>query len=237
MNPHTQQDITDAILDLPQSFTVEGVRYTLTRPTLGKALLTARIIAELEINGVLLQKEPTLEVFRLISAHRQQCCQFITYYTLQGKQECANAQLINKRTEELAIALDDDDLATLLLMVLTMDKDAQIMKELGIEADRNEQQRIYNTRDTKGAQVIAFGGHSIYGQLLDKAAERYGWSKDYIVWGIDLTSLRLMLEDAVTSVHLTSDEAKRARISTDRVRVNMDDAEAAKQFVKSHKWN
>lgn len=29
-----------------------------------------------------------------------------------------------------------------------------------------------------------FGGKSIWGALIDAACERYGWTFDYVVWGI-----------------------------------------------------
>ena len=56
---------------------------------------------------------------------------------------------------------------------------------------------------------LTFGGKTVYGSLIDAACERYGWTKDYVVWGIDYTSLRLMLADKVNSVYCSEDEMKK----------------------------
>lgn len=54
----------------------------------------------------------------------------------------------------------------------------------------------------------SFGGKTIFGSLIDIACKTYGWTKKYVVWGIDLISLRMMLADTVNSVYLSDDEAK-----------------------------
>ena len=73
--------------------------------------------------------------------------------------------------------------------------------------------KIQKAKD--GSSSITVGGASIYGQLIDTAAERYGWSYDYIMWGVSMTNLQLMLADKVDSIYLTKEEQKKARISTD----------------------
>ena len=35
---------------------------------------------------------------------------------------------------------------------------------------------------------IAFGGKSIWGTLIDAACERYGWSYQYVLWGISYSN-------------------------------------------------
>ena len=40
-----------------------------------------------------------------------------------------------------------------------------------------------------------FGGKTIWGTLIDAACERYGWTFDYVVWGISYNNLTLMLKD------------------------------------------
>lgn len=52
----------------------------------------------------------------------------------------------------------------------------------------------------------------MYGQIIDAACERYGWTFDYVLWGISLINLQMMLADKVSSVYLTDDENKRLHI-------------------------
>ena len=54
-----------------------------------------------------------------------------------------------------------------------------------------------------------FGGKTIFGQLIDPAIERYGWTYEYVVWGVSYATLTVLLADKVTQVFLTDDEKKR----------------------------
>jgi hypothetical protein len=48
----------------------------------------------------------------------------------------------------------------------------------------------------------------LFGQLIDPACERYGWSYEYVVWGISYAALTAMMADKVTSIILTDEEKK-----------------------------
>ena len=47
----------------------------------------------------------------------------------------------------------------------------------------------------KSENSFIFGGKTIWGTLIDAACERYGWTFDYVVWGISYNNLTLMLKD------------------------------------------
>jgi hypothetical protein len=231
-----QRKIIDAVLALPQSFTMGDKQLNIYPATLGVALRASLIVEQLGINKTLLLTDRNTEAIRIAQTKPNEVLEMIAYYTLTGA-EHQDSIAIKQRIEQLAEGLSIEDMATLLLVILEQDQTAELLKILQVEQDRAEQKRIYDTRDKKSGKVITFGGHSVFGQMLDRAAERYGWSKEYIVWGVDATSLRLMLEDAINSAYLSADEAKKARISTDGVRVNMDNRERAMQFIKSQKWH
>ena len=88
---------------------------------------------------------------------------------------------------------------------------------------------------------IVFGGKSQFGALLDFAFERYGWTKEYVVWGIDYPTLRMALSDRVTSVYVSDEEWKRiplwAKQKEDEERINGDDAKAVREAIKSQSWD
>lgn len=60
---------------------------------------------------------------------------------------------------------------------------------------------------------MSFCGKTIYGTLIDAACAKYGWTKEYVVWGIDLLSLRMMLADAINTVYLSDEDMKALSIS------------------------
>ena len=83
---------------------------------------------------------------------------------------------------------------------------------------------------------LTFGGKSIYGTLIDTACQRYGWTFEYVVWGISYANLQLLLADSVTSIYLSDEERKRVNIPQDRDIINADDpANMAK--IKAMKWD
>lgn len=231
-----QRKIIDAVLALPQSFSMGDKQLNIYPASLGVSLRAQIVMEQLRINRALLMKNRNAEALRIAQAQPNEVLELIAYYTLTGEQH-QDATQLKQRITELSEGLSVEDMATLLLTILDQDQTAELLKILQIEQDRAEQQRIYDTRDKKSGTTVTFGGHSLFGQMLDRAAERYGWSKQYIVWGIDATSLRLMLEDAINSAYLSADEAKKARISTDGVRVNMDNKSQAMQFIRNHKWH
>ena len=64
----------------------------------------------------------------------------------------------------------------------------------------------------KSENSFIFGGKTIWGTLIDAACERYGWTFDYVVWGISYNNLTLMLKDKITSIYLSDEERKKAHI-------------------------
>ena len=61
--------------------------------------------------------------------------------------------------------------------------------------------------------LLRASGNSTYGTMIDFACQRYGWTFDYVVWGISYINLRMLMADAITTVYLSSDEMKQLGIS------------------------
>ena len=58
--------------------------------------------------------------------------------------------------------------------------------------------------------------------LIDFACQRYGWTMDYVLWSISYVNLRMLLEDAITTVYLSDDERKKLGRGDGEV-INADD--------------
>lgn len=216
-----QYDIADMIMEKPLSFTVKDERFSIYPLTLGKSLLIQRVVDNLEINEETVKANPFLEALRLCRDKKDLVLKLIAYYVTNDKERLFDERLINSTAKYLS-DVDEEDLAKLLLYILTNDKVDACIKYLGIDKDRKEQRRILKIKNS-GSNVVDFGGKSIYGSIVDVVCERYGWTMDYVVWGISYANLRMLLADMTTSISLTDDEKKKARIRSNGSFINGDD--------------
>lgn len=201
------QLICDVIMGRPYGFSVGKNHFYLYPPSLGKIYLLQRLVENLEINFKLLQKDVNLEALRLAKEKKDECLTMICYHTIKNPEEIFNALFIANRKKLLADNLSEEDIAALMIILLTSDKTHIFINHLGIDKEQERMSKVMKVKDNKNS--IIFGGKSIFGNLLDTACERYGWTKEYVVWGIDYTSLRLMLDDKVNSVYVSDDELKK----------------------------
>lgn len=208
-----EYDIADMVMERPLEFYIGEEKYNIYPVTLGKSYLVQRLIGSLEINADNVEKNPFLEALRLCQAKKDVVARIIAYYTIHGKKKLFNERYVSQRAEHFANTIDIDDLAKLLLYILTSDKFEECVKYLGLDKEREDQRRVLRVK-SKGSNVLSFGGKSIYGTLIDVACERYGWTLDYVVWGISYANLRMLMADMLTTVSLTDDEKKKVRIRT-----------------------
>ena len=118
---------------------------------------------------------------------------------------------MEERVKELE-KIDEEGLATLMFYIIDIGKfQDEFVKHFGLDKEKKEREKISQIKDESGSSFL-YGGHSVYGTLLDNAAERYGWELGYIMWGISVVNLNLMLQDSVQSVYLTEEERKKAHL-------------------------
>jgi hypothetical protein len=203
--------LADIVMDAPQAFTIydDGDEHVmmLYPPSLGKMLLYNRVLDKLGINGETLAKMPILEVVRVVGVHREDCIRLIAYATAKDKGECFNLERMKWMTTMLDKSLNDEDVASLVIHILTSDKSADVSKHYGIDEEQEGLSSVSKAKAQGGS--ISFGGKTILGALIDQACERYGWSHDYVVWGISFATLRLMLADKVSTVYVSEDDKKK----------------------------
>lgn len=177
--------------------------------TLGKLLFLRPLIDELEIDDSNISANSIGEFLRLVREKKSTCLKIIVCHTCENKSEVFDEEGVAERMLYFEGNLTDDEVATLLMMVLMNETTSLISRELGIDAEQQRLQDFLAFKKRQHDNSILFGGKTIFGCLLDAACERYGWTKDYVVWGIDYTSLRLMLRDKVVESYLTDDERKK----------------------------
>lgn len=229
------EEILEALMERPYGFTINDKRYYLYPVTLGKSILLSRLMRELDIDAELLAKNPSLEALRVVSAHRDVAILIIAYCTAKDKQEVFDNAIIEKYQSFFSENLSDEEIAQLLLIIYQYDKTASFIRYLGLDRDQKEQAKISKMKNKNG-NTIMFGGKSIYGSLISVACEKYGWTLDYVVWGISLVNLRMMLADSVNSIYLSDDEKKSARLTAGQEIVNMDNPDNWAK-IKSMKWD
>lgn len=202
--------ITKVLTDQPIEFETRNRRYCLYPPTLGKLYLTAPIVEAIDIKKDNLTVLPFAEILRVVCSHREECCRLLAYHTLCTKEDCFNSKLLKTQTKQLSKYLDNEDIATLLITILKDDCTEAIVKGTGMQEDAERMRRVEKAKDKSSSFI--FGGKTIWGMLIDTACERYGWTFDYVVWGISYQNLTLLLKDKITSVYLSDKERKRVHL-------------------------
>ena len=207
MSKETDRYFTDAIMERPYGFSVDDVRFYIYPTTLGKSLLLQRLISSLGINNDHLMVNASAEMLRVIGEHRGTCLRIIAYATCKGKDEVFDEDYVKHRIAILENGADNEDIVTLLLVILTGDKVEEVIKEFEIDKEADMLRSCMKVKDSSG--TLSFGGKSIYGTTIDVLCQRYGWTLDYVVWGISYANIRLLLADYIKEVHLTDEERKR----------------------------
>lgn len=223
----------NAFLERPHSILVGKRRYYLYPLTLGKSLLLQRLIASLNINESVIREMPTFEVLRIVKNNRYTCLRLVYYCICRGKDEVFDADYSQATVNYLSENLNDDELSTLLLTALSMTGADEIMDELGITEENNMLRSVLDAK--QGGSGLTFGGKSIYGTFVDPLCERYGWTMDYVVWGISYANGRLLLADKVNTIYLNEDERKRVPRSVlskdeDTIRATKENMDIIKQM-------
>lgn len=202
------QYIADSLIGKPYGFSVGKEHFYLYPVTLGKMFLERRLIQALEVNSKYLKTNVSAEAIRLARTKKDVCLTIITYHTCKTKDEVFNTELVSKRKALFGKELSYEDIAALMMVVLFADKTESFIKCLGIDKEQERLATVMRIKRKGEKNNLTFGGLSQFGTLLDAACERYRWTKDYVVWGIDYTSLRMMLSDKITSVYVTDEELK-----------------------------
>lgn len=201
--------IANVLTDIPIGFDAGKTHYDLYPPTLGKLYLTSQLIDSLEVNKASLQANPFAESLRIVKTNKDTSCRLIAYHTLRTKENLLSNAIVTERQEEIK-SFPDKDIATLLICILKESSFNVIAEETGMNEEAKRIAKVNAAKKTNNQYI--FGGKTIWGSLIDAACERYGWTFDYVVWGISYNNLSLMLKDKITSIYLSDEERKHAHL-------------------------
>lgn len=198
------------LTDMPLGVSVGKEHFFLYPQTLGRMYLTSQLIEKLEIDQENLKINSFMEALRAAKNHTRECCKLISFHTLRNKSEMLDTKTIERRANKLQRVCSIEDIATLLITILSDNTLNVLTKELGIDAEGKKMAKISQAKETSNQYI--FGGKTIWGALIDTACERYGWTFDYVIWEISYNNLTLMMKDKITSIYLSDEERKKAHV-------------------------
>ena len=237
--------IDDALIEKPYQFSIDSkdgkVRhFSLFPVTLGKLHILKRHMDNLGINMELMRENPYFEALRLATEKKNEVCRIISIHTMKKKRDIFDAGMVEDTKSFILSNTTEEELATLLIHILTADNVELYKNYLGITDESQRLSDVIRHKELAKSNKnnFEFGGKTIYGTLIDVACERYGWPYDYVLWGISLVNLQLMLSDKIQSVYLTDDELKKIPsrlLKNGRDIINADSKES-QELIKSMDW-
>lgn len=208
-----QEILADILMDRPREFYVADRRFLLWTPSLGTYLLIERHIKALGIDIESLAANPAVETLRLVSLHRDKVCYIVALHTFRRFVDFCNSNKISRRAKFFASRCTVDEIARLFMLTLTFPTISQVAKASGIAEEQKKQARIAHIKDEKGHSV-SFGGKTLAGSLIAPACKALRMTPRQVAWDISLITLQLLMADAVNTVYLSEEEARKAHIPT-----------------------
>lgn len=207
-----QTNITErlnaVLLSRPQQFRVGKKNLRIYPETIGSAVLKAAYIAKLKIENEECEGvPPELEALYLASTQAEVVCTILALSCTKSMHQLLDSDFIADRAKFFLDNVKTEDRAKLLLLVMQADRAEDLFNDCGITEDHHQRERVARINKSGGSSVT-FGGCTIFGQLIDAAAQRYGWTYDYIVWGVPAAALKMMLADAITSSYVSEEDRR-----------------------------
>lgn len=204
----TEQEIYNTVLQLSYGFSAGEFKFKIYPLTLGKDMLLKQHVKAVErISGIGSANLQEMAL-RAVRTQKNEVLRILAIYTLERKEDLLDETSITSRMVDLDSVLEEDEEAALLVICFQeQGKVVELMDATGI-TDMRDRLAMVNKAKQQNRNSIPFGGLTIYGRLLDVACERYGWTLDYVLWGISVTNLQMMLADQMTSVFITDEELK-----------------------------
>ena len=226
-------DISDVMIERPVSFSIKKRHFSVYPTTLGKVQLTARLIEAMGLTEDLAKSNVYRVALETARTHREECLRLIAYSTLPGA-DCLDENKVAKRLVELR-SLEDMDISSLLMIILSQDRTKAIEKQFHMDKEAERLAAVNKVKKQDNSSV-SFGGRSVWGSLIDSACERYGWSYQYVLWGISYTNLQLLFADQIRTIYLSAEERKKVHIPIDNLIISAEDPVALNQYIKSQSW-
>ena len=202
-----EDNLADVVIGRPHGFMIGHKHFCLYPVTLAKKFLLKRQIEELELNQDNLKYNPYLESLRLAKEKRETCCNILAYYTAPNTyKDLYDHRAITIRKNVFLKDLDDEELASLLIIVFTADQTDEFITYLGLDKERERMNKVMEIKN-RNRNDITFNGKGIFGAFIGPLKEM-GYSDNEILYEKGYSYLRLMLADKITNIFLTEEEKK-----------------------------
>lgn len=201
-NEIINSNVWDALIELPIEYKVNGQLFYLYPPSLGSTML---------INSAT----------NRIKEHNDLVYEMLAICSFENRADARKCSVLRKRVEELKQAKLDDLIPMYMMFKEWGEDQDKFIKHFQLDIEQRYMKRAHDAKD-KDSGSLVFNGKSVYGTMIDVACERYGWSMEYVVWGISLLNLNMLMADKVVSVYLSKEESKKAAIPQNRAVVKMD---------------
>lgn len=199
-------EIADVIIERPQEFKIGRKCFKLYPVTLAKMFLLKRQIDGLSINAAILEINPYMEAIRVVKENRDVCCHILAYHTAPNTyKDIYDTKAITIRKNYFSRNLNDEDMASMMIIVLTSDKYDEIVKHFGLDKEHERLQKVMEVKQKGDKNSLTFNGLSLFGTFIGRLKEM-GYSDNEILFEKGYTFLRLMLADKVVNVLLTDEE-------------------------------
>ena len=223
--------LIDSVTEKPICFGKDGRFFYLYPPSLGVSLISSKYLSALKFNTAVMAYNEEVEMLRLMHEHRDNILRLIAMHTFKRRSDIMDEIVLRNRIEEIS-GLELPMMVVLTKMIIEWHTwQEKLVKRFDLDKEAKQRKKISEYKN-KDSSSISFGGRSIYGSIIDYAAERYGWQVGYIVWGVSIINLNMMMCDSVTSVFLTKEERSKIGVSTDKIFINADDPEQAKKIAQ-----
>jgi len=203
-NGNIEYALADIITGKPHEFKVGRKLFRLYPITLAKQFIQKRIIGRLGLNTSFIQN-PYLEALRVAETNKKACCEIIALHaTPNTYKDLHNSKAMTERRNVFE-KMRTEDVATMLVNVLTTDYTKDIIEYFGIDKEQKRLAVIMEIKRKNSKNNLSFGGLTIFGTFIGQLKEM-GYTDDEILYEKGYTYLRLMLADKITSVYLTDEE-------------------------------
>lgn len=197
--------LADVITARPHEIKIGRKTLRLYPVTLAKTFVLRRWMDVLEIDTVLLKKNPYLECLRLAESQREVVAEIMAIHSTPNSWKDLHDRHGRAMRRNLLLGVKKEHLGGLLMAVLTADRTDDLAEHLGMKAEQARLQEVMAVKGTDGKNNQSFGGKSIFGAFIGPLKEM-GYSDDEILYERGYSYLRLMLADKVTSVYLSDEE-------------------------------
>ncbi len=110
----------DAMTGKHISFTLNGEKYKISPPTMGKMQILAKLYLQLDFDEDALIEKPHTEVMRICADKADMVCRIMAVATLDTKEELLDDNVVNERAEKFKWSCTTEDYTQFVIAMMTM---------------------------------------------------------------------------------------------------------------------